>query len=250
MNLEPVVLYEDENVIAVNKPAGLLVHGIFHKGFAKHNEQTLVDWALKHYPPIASVGDEPETRPGVVHRLDRETSGVMVMAKNQAAFTFLKSLFKEKEASKTYLALVWGRVREHEGVIDKPISIVDGSVKRTVFKGKMSREAITEYKVRGYYKTQGEEFTLVQLHPKTGRTHQLRVHMASLGNPLVGDKLYGEKKEALRKKLTGPVGNLARQFLHADSLEIPLSDQKRITVSADLPSDLSEVLASLTPISE
>lgn len=232
------VLYENDNLVAINKPAGVLVHGIFSKGEAKHNEETLVDWASQKYPSMKTVGDAPEMRAGVVHRLDRETSGVMLLAKTQEAFVYLKNLFKKHEIKKTYLALVWGEVSlsvGKRGVIDKPISIVDGSVRRTVFKGKMQREAITEYEVVQKYMTELGAVTLVRAYPKTGRTHQIRVHLASIGHPLVGDKVYG-KKYSLPK--------LDRHFLHADSLELPLQSGERITISADMPVELADILES------
>lgn len=231
------VLYEDADLVAVNKPAGVLVHGIFARGEARHNEETLVDWATHRYPAMRQVGDMPSMRPGVVHRLDRETSGVMVLAKTQEAFTYLKEQFKNRHIRKTYLALVWGVPKERKGVIDKPISIVDGSVRRTVFKGKMQREAITEYEVVHTYMSELGEVSLVRAYPKTGRTHQIRVHFASINCPLVGDKLYGKKYS-----LTG----LDRHFLHADSLELPLRGGKRITLSAEMPAELQDLISRLT----
>lgn len=276
--MELTILYKDNNILAVNKPAGLLVHGIYHKGFAKHNEQTLTDLLAKRYPEIKEVGD-PSTgsgqvphgaRGGIVHRLDRETSGVIIIARNQDAFHFLKKLFQEKTIHKTYLALVWGHVKNKTGVIDKPISIKDGSVKRTVFKGKMAREAVTEYEVVRYYQYSSfnnltkllsiknpELFTLLKVMPKTGRTHQIRVHLASLGHPVVGDKLYGKKKTAnLSAGKAGGKLQIERHFLHAETIEFSLppkkNDQseigKKIAISAPLPKELESVLRQLKPV--
>lgn len=254
----PKILYEDPNLLVINKPAGLLVHGIYHHGHAKHNEPTLTDLIAKKYPEIKNVGDVPSQRGGIVHRLDRETSGVMIIARTQAAFEYLKKLFQEKTIKKTYLALVWGKVKDAHGVIDKPISIKDGSVKRTVYKGKMTREAVTEYEVLKYFSASPfnnltkllngvvdklNEFsvlTLLKITPKTGRTHQIRVHLASIGHPIVGDKLYGRKSH-----MSDVMGQMLppRQFLHAESIEFPLMNGKRITVAADLPDDLANFLS-------
>ncbi len=264
--LEPIILFENADLLVIDKPAGMLVHGMskflglrrksqIERGDAKSRiknmssvlsdspESSLVDWLLKKYPEIKNVGDhnpqagefEQKTfdRPGIVHRLDRETSGVMVVAKNQEAFNFLKKLFQTREVKKTYLALVWGRVSEERGIIDKQISIKDGSIKRTVGKGKMPREAVTEYEVMGRYGVGVKALTLLKVFPKTGRTHQIRVHLNSIGHPVVGDKLYGKKKEVL---------GLTRHFLHANSLELPLPSGGRITVASDLPLELALVL--------
>src|SRR5688572_28153555 len=111
MIVEPEILFENKDLVIVNKPAGWLVHGIYHKGEAKHSEETLTDWIVKRYPEVAGVGDSPATRAGIVHRLDRETLGVMVIAKTQEAFTYLKKIFQAREVQKTYQALVWGRVK-------------------------------------------------------------------------------------------------------------------------------------------
>ncbi len=275
---EPVIVFENADLLVINKPAGMLVHGMARgvgdrakgAGYKKqrvqdanldvktelnpnispqpstpkpHQESTFVDWLLEKYPEIKNVGDhshlagefEQKTfdRPGIVHRLDRETSGVMVVAKNQPTFNFLKKLFQGREIHKTYLALVWGLVKADRGVIDKVISIKDGSVKRTVGRGKMPREAITEYEVVRRCRSGEQAMTLLRVSPKTGRTHQIRVHLNSIGHPVVGDKLYGKKKETL---------GLMRHFLHAESLELPLPTGERITVAADLPAELTAAL--------
>lgn len=234
--MEIKILYEDENILALNKPAGLLVHGIFDKHGPKHNEETLTDWLLKNYPEVSTVGDQPEQRPGIVHRLDRETSGVMLVAKTQKAFEYLKHLFQSKEIEKKYLALVWGKT-DLTGVVDKAISIKDGSVKRTVFKGKAPREAMTSYKsVKFLRSKEGSEYSLIELSPKTGRTHQIRVHMSSIGHSVVGDKLYGKK--------SSPTG-LGRQFLHASEISFKNLDGKDLNLKVELSSDLESFLKTL-----
>lgn len=244
--MNPQVIYEDKDILVINKPAGLIVHGVRGKRFREGTdlpEETLVDWLIKRHPEIKSVHDfqanvgqiNPEDRAGIVHRLDRETSGIMVIPKTKEYFDHLKKLFQNHSVKKTYLALVWGRIEPKSGVINKPIGIKDGSVKRTVHtkNAKMIREAITEYKAKKYLEIEvdgkPQPFTLVEVMPKTGRTHQIRVHMASIGHPIVGDSLYGSKKEKL---------GLSRHFLHAESIEFPKLDGKRLKVSAGLPEEL------------
>ena len=221
--------------MAVNKPAGLLVHGfrVTVDGEKRHiAESTLVDWLLKKYPEVKGVGDLPRWRSGIVHRLDKGTSGVLLIAKNQEYFHYLKDLFKNQEVSKTYLALVKGNIKPESGIIDKPIGLKSGTVKRTVFtkNAKMVKEALTEYKVKEYL----PNFSLLEVKPKTGRTHQIRVHLASLGHPVVGDPLYGG----------GKVENLKRLFLHAYSLEFSPTPGKKLKLTADLPEDLTRFLVS------
>ena len=246
---EPQIIYEDENFLALNKPVGILVHPVGANG----EEKTLANWLIEKYPEIKNVGDSPEIRPafgearsierpGIVHRLDKNTSGVMVAAKNQKAFDYFKNLFKTKEIKKIYLALVLGEVRPGEGVINKSIKLKDGSVKRTVWEGKDEKEAITKYKVIDYLKIKtqkgGHFFSLLEVSPKTGRTHQIRVHMASIGHPIVGDLLYGPKKNNF---------GLKRQFLHAQSIEFTDMSGKRMKIEADLPDDLKGFLRNLVP---
>ena len=232
------IIYEDKNFLAINKPAGLLVHQINLKP-----KYTLVDWLIKRYPDVKGVGDAPEIRPGIVHRLDKDTSGVILIARNQKYFEYLKELFypygrQGKQIKKTYLALVWGEIKQKIGEIIKPISLKSGGVKRTVWKGKMEKEAITEYKVKKIVKNEeGKVFSLVEVMPKTGRTHQIRIHLASISHPIVGDSLYGSK--------TNPF-NLERQFLHAESLEFPIEEGRMIKIEAELPEDLQNVLSGLT----
>lgn len=231
--MEPEVIYKDKDILVLNKPSGLLVHGIFDKHGPKHNEKTLVDWLIQQYPETQKVGDRPDQRGGIVHRLDRETSGVMVVARTQKAFEYLKKLFAGRFVKKTYTALVWGRMYEKKGVIDKPISIKDGSVRRTVFKGKMTRPAVTEYETLGHYASSKDEFTLLKVIPKTGRTHQIRVHLSSIGHEVYGDKLYGKHRDMLE---------LGRQFLHASELEFKLPNGKTKKFDAPLSSELTTLL--------
>lgn len=230
------ILYKDDNVLVLSKPAGLLVHGIYDKFGPKHSEKVLTDWLIEHYPEIKKVGDKPDQRPGIVHRLDRETSGVIIVARNQKTFKYLKKQFQDRSVEKVYQVLVWGRVKDEAGVINRPISIKDGSVKRTVFKGKAPREALTQYHVLQRLEKDKEEMTLLEVLPKTGRTHQIRVHLSSIGHQVYGDKLYGKK---------GDIFNLGRQFLHAHALTLKLPSGEVESFADPLPKELADFLESV-----
>lgn len=236
------VIYEDKNVVAINKPAHLLVHP-----YGEGKEKALTDWLLKHYPEVKKVGDDPKQRPGIVHRLDKDTSGVILVPRNQDYFKYLKNLFQTHGIKKSYLALVWGKVQEKKGTINKPISLKGGTTKRTVHGGKMTKDALTEYEVVKRFefddpeseKRKVYEFTLVRAWPKTGRTHQIRVHLASIGFAIVGDTMYGAKKNPLA---------LDRHFLHAESIEFIASEGHKLNLEAELPADLKKILTKLTVI--
>lgn len=253
------LIYETRDFIAVNKPAGVLVHPI-----KDSREETLVDWVLKRYPEVKNVGDDPAIRPGIVHRLDRDTSGVILIARNQEFFEYLKNLFKTHQIKKTYLALVWGKLEPKSGEINIPIGIKSGTIKRTVWqkRAKDLKEAITEYRVKKYFPSsfkdlsaeqisakrlslKGEGFSLVELNPKTGRTHQIRIHLASVSHPVVGDKLYGFKKTENSCLPAGRPFDLSRQFLHAFSLEFSTADGHRIKIEAELPEELRMIIDTL-----
>ena len=227
------ILYEDKNFLVINKPAGVLTHSPAGK-----NQSSLVDWLIKNYPEIKTVGDDPKMRPGIVHRLDKDTSGVLLIARNQNAFNYFKKLFQEHKVKKTYIALVWGAVTPKEGIIEKPIGLKPGTTKRTVHlkTAKMIKEARTEYKAIKFLKFGNNDFTLLEVRPLTGRTHQIRIHFASINHPLVGDKLYS-KREAL---------GLNRHFLHAESLEFSSPETGRLKIAADLPEELTAFLKQFT----
>ena len=230
------VVYENDDFAAINKPAGMLVHRPERGPKSLQEEGVLTDWVKEHYPEAKEVGDVPALRPGIVHRLDEDTSGLLLIAKNQRFFEYMKGLFQKHEVQKTYIALVHGRM-VGSGKIDKPIGLLSGSTKRSV-NGKnlkMVKEAVTEYRVLKVLKG---KYSLLRIFPHTGRTHQIRVHLASIGHPIVGDGLYGKKKED--KEL-----GLSRQFLHAESLEFNLEDGSRLKMEAELPSDLTEFLEKI-----
>jgi len=221
------IVYEDKDVIVVDKPAGLTVH----PGAGQKN-CTLVNGLLAHYPLLKDVGDDP-TRPGLVHRLDKDTSGLMIVAKNNSAFEWLKNQFQQRKVEKKYLALVAGEPKESSGTIKTFLTRSKSDpTKQKV--GQTGKEAITLYKTVKKF----EDYTLIEAVPKTGRMHQIRVHLAWLGCPVAGDKKYGRKNQS---SLQG----LKRHFLHASELTISLpSGQKRTFVSA-LPGNLDQTLALL-----
>ena len=248
--LEPEVIYETKDFLAVNKPAGLLVHGANLKLKSKSEkllEPTLVSWLLSRYKEVRGVGDEPEMRPGIVHRLDRDTSGVILVAKTQEYFEYLKKLFQEYKIKKTYLAMVYGVPKEKKGVIDKPIALKPGTTKRTVYGGKMEKEAITEYELvssKEYlvfredskkHKEKKDKISLLKVMPKTGRTHQIRVHLASIGCPVLNDVIYAPKKEKI---------GTGRLMLHALSVEFTSKEGKKILVESTVPEEFNKLASS------
>ena len=222
------IVYEDEDLLVVDKPAGLTVHPA-----AGVRRGTLAGALLAYRPELAGVGG-PE-RPGIVHRLDRDTSGLLVVAKNEAARAALARQWKEREVEKGYLALVHGRLEPPEGIIDAPIGRNPRYRQRmAVVEG--GRAARTAYRVRRYLEggpAGREAYSLVEVAPSTGRTHQIRVHFAALGHPLVGDRVYGR-----------PSAVLKRQFLHAHRLAFRHpSDGRRLEFESPLPDDLLMALA-------
>ena len=245
---EPKIIFENDDFVVVDKPAGLMVHAVKVNATRVRNaheqrphEPTLTEWLVARWPAIAAVGDDPVLRPGIVHRLDKGTSGVMVVAKTQASFEALKALFQSHEMRKTYAAFVFGIPKEEKGTIDRPIGIKNGTLKRSVHATTMAKEAITEYEVKKKFpmpdaKPQ-EGFALLDVHPKTGRTHQIRVHLASIGHPIVGDPLYGPRRAAEAAGLSAP-----RLMLHAESLEFSDGAGNRFMFEAPLPPDFIEVI--------
>lgn len=228
------IIYENRDFLAVNKPAGLIVHPVSPE---KKDEECLTNWLLQKYPEVREVGDRPDLRPGIVHRLDRNTSGIMVIARNQDFFEYFKGLLKERKVKKAYLALVWGNIAG-KGTIDSPIGLKPDTTRWST-RGrnlKMVKDALTEYTPVKHCEKDGEKFTLVELHPRTGRTHQLRVHMASISHSVVGDDMYGRKDD--------PFG-LGRQFLHASSVEFNTRGGERVRLEAPLPGDLRKILDNL-----
>lgn len=213
---EPTILYEDAEVLAIDKPAGLMTHPD-----GRSQAETAADWFMKKYP-----------EGGYAHRLDRETSGVLVFAKNQPALTFLKDAFEKREVKKTYLAFVYGVFKEKKGVIDFDIgrSRKDFRLRSAQPKarGRM-RDAVTNYEVVG---SDGEH-SLLNVEPQTGRTHQIRVHLKAIHHPIVGDPLYAPNH-------ADSLG-LGRLALHASKIDLPLPAGGRKEIVAPLPSAFAKL---------
>lgn len=226
-NIPLDILYEDLNLLVINKPAGMVVHPS-----VGHSSGTLVHAALGHTPFLDGIGGK--MRPGIVHRLDKDTSGIILVAKNDESHQWLQRQFKARDVNKIYIALVDGRPATPTGKVIAPISRDRGQRKRMAIapegKGKAS---VTEFQTIQQF----ENHTLLKVHPVTGRTHQIRIHLASIGIPIAGDTVYGRRKQLI---------DLDRHFLHASELSIRLPGEKeKTTFRADLPFELSEVLKNL-----
>jgi 23S rRNA pseudouridine1911/1915/1917 synthase len=223
-DLPLTVLYEDDDVIAVDKPAGMVVHS-----GAGHSSGTLVNALLHHFGTLSSVGGD--LRPGIVHRLDRYTSGVLLVARHDRAHRHLATQFASRTTHKTYLALVHGVVKEDHGRIEKPIARDPSRRIRMTARLRTGRFALTEYRVLRRF----QKFTLLEVDIHTGRTHQIRVHLSGLGYPVVGDRLYGAPA-----KIEG-LPDLGRFFLHARRIVFTQpSTGASITVEAPLPAELEQ----------
>jgi 23S rRNA pseudouridine1911/1915/1917 synthase len=235
------IIHEDNHYLIINKPAGLIVHGD-----GRTEEPTLVDWILKEFPDIADIGESWENdagimipRPGIVHRLDRDTSGVMIIAKTQEMFDLLKDQFKNHTIKKEYLGYVYGSIKNDTGTIDAPIGKSRSNFRMWSAsrgaRGQM-RESITDYRVLDRIQdTKGNIYSYVLFQPQTGRTHQIRVHAKYLNHPLVADTLYAGKNLKM--------GNLGfeRQALHSKTLSFIDLDGKEVSHIAEIPIDFEQV---------
>ncbi len=249
-NKEIKIIFEDKNYLVIDKPAGLAVHP---GGNIK--EATLKDWILEHYPEIKGVG-ENEDRPGIMHRLDMDVSGLMAIAKNQKSYSHLKQQFQERKVEKGYLALVHGKVIKDNDIIDFPIKRskdgykmaalpknVDNLLTRRTPKNRdqgnlsglfKAKEAITEFNVLQRF----VNYSLLDLKITTGRTHQIRVHLYAYGHPLAGDPLYFTKKTKIKNEKLA----LGRVFLYAKYLSFQSLDNKAFKFFLDIPQDLKDKL--------
>jgi len=231
------ILFEDKHLLAINKPAGLVVHGD-----GKSSNYTLANWMLENYPESKDVGEPIDLqdgktilRPGIVHRLDKDTSGVMLLAKTQEIFMHLKEQFKNREIEKTYHAFVYGNIKEDEVFIDAPIGRSGGNIRKwtsgkDMRNSKSVRDAETYVKVlnRGQDSTVGEPITFVEAKPKTGRTHQIRVHLNYIGRPIIADSLYTKR---------GAVLGFTRLALHAKEISFIKMNNEREIITAEYPED-------------
>ncbi|UCH51231.1 MAG: RluA family pseudouridine synthase [Chloroflexota bacterium] len=224
---EPIplaIIYEDEDILVIDKPAGLTVHP-----GPGHPSHTLVNAVLAHCPGLA-MSNEP-MRPGIVHRLDKDTSGLIVIAKNDFAQEYLATQFKRRTVSKRYLVLVKGKLLPEQGIIEAHIGRDPHSRRRmAIVEG--GKEATTQYQVQNYL----DDYTLIEVTPMTGRTHQIRIHLSAIGYPVVGDTIYGTKS-----------AYLDRQFIHAYRLGFRLPSTKQYQeFTSPLPVDLEQALEHLT----
>jgi 23S rRNA pseudouridine1911/1915/1917 synthase len=228
------VVYQDRDVIVIDKPAGMVVHPA-----AGHSSGTLVNALLHHVSDLSGVGGEK--RPGIVHRLDRGTSGLMVVAKHDAAHAELARQFRDREVEKEYVALVWG-VMQAGRRVDTPIGRDPVDRKKMSARARRSREAVTRIVGAEPF---GRTLTLVRVAIQTGRTHQIRVHLSSIGHAIVGDPLYG----GVRRRVPGDlhvVTHLSRPFLHAARIAFKHpGDGRRMELTSPLPEDLQRVLDDL-----
>jgi len=232
------VVYEDDDLAVINKPAGMMVHAGAGATEDARNRGTLVNALLHKFGRLSDVGGE--LRPGIVHRLDKETSGLIVVAKNDEAHRKLAAQFATREVKKTYVALVYGRVAAERGTIHKSISRDSVRRVRMTTRREGGRDAITHYRVERRIDSALGKFTLLEVKIDTGRTHQIRVHLASIGHPVVGDTVYGAPAQV--KGLSWMLA-LERNFLHATALELrhPRTGEK-LAFTRELPGELREFL--------
>ncbi len=238
LSLEPKILYENNDLLVIDKPAGILTHA----SLDNLNSPSIASWLIDKYPFISQVGED-KLRPGIVHRLDKDTSGVLIIVKNNNSFFYLKNLFKQRKVKKRYIALVKGELKQSKGEIDFPLTRSKKStVKQKVVVKKTeetkAKTALTKYQVLERFKG----FTLLEIIPETGRTHQIRVHLASIGFPVVGDKLYGKFKKSDNL-------NLSYHFLHAQEVSFISPTGEKLVIKTSLPQELKEFLNQLSKTS-
>lgn len=239
---EPKIIFEDEDFLVIDKPSGVLVHPT-----ARQEQNTLVDWLVQKYPEVKNVGEE-KYREGIIHRLDKDVSGIMLVARTQAGFLHLKNQFKEKKILKKYLALVYGVATEHEGKIDLPIGrneegkfVAHPRVQNSKFK-ENDKYAITLYQLMDTMR----DYSLLEVKILTGRTHQIRAHLSAIGHPIVGDLEYGPKKPFLKKfSKRIKVLNAPRIFLHSHTIGFYNLNNEWVEFEAPLPKELINFLGTL-----
>lgn len=240
-NLKVKIIYQDGNIVVINKPAGLKVHP---NNFEEKN--TLVNFVIAKFPEIKNVNDGSpgsDLRPGIAHRLDKDTSGIMVVARNRESFNELKNLFKNRKVEKKYLALVHGKLKNKSWIIEKPIARAGNYKKQTIAGRKTKtkiRPAVTEYEVIKEF----DNYSLVKVTPKTGRTHQIRIHFFSLGHPVAGDKIYKLKSKVQPFSSSRLNLEAKKQFLHSESIKFELKGNK-YSFQSEIPDDFINFLRNL-----
>jgi 23S rRNA pseudouridine1911/1915/1917 synthase len=233
------VVYEDEHLAVVNKPAGMMVHAGAGATDDARNRGTLVNALLHRFQSLSIRGGE--ARPGIVHRLDKQTSGLIIIAKDDSTHRRLAQQFAARQIHKTYIALVHGWLKHDTGTLRSPIG--RDPQRRTRMIAGLGREAVTHYRVLKRIEGSLGKFTLVEVKIETGRTHQIRVHMAELGHPVVGDTLYGAPRELGRGRSAS--ATLGRNFLHAAEIEfVHPQSGRHLALGADLPAELKTFLAN------
>jgi len=245
------VIYEDTDLAVINKPAGMMVHAGSGQNEEARSAGTLVNALLHRFKKLSSIGGE--LRPGIVHRLDKETSGLIVIAKNDKTHEKLAAMFAEREMKKTYIALVQGWLERETGTVNTPLGRdPQRRTRMTTRNSENARTAISHYQVLRRIQTRFGKFTLVRVRIETGRTHQIRAHMASLRHPVVGDTLYGgggrqvAQNSGMRRPKSLETMRLGRNFLHAAELEFnhPKTG-KPLKLEAPLPQELTDYLTQL-----
>ena len=230
--VEPKVLFEDASLFVLDKPSGWIVN----EAQTTKGQKVIQEWIGKFDYPLAK---DRERRSGIVHRLDKETSGILLIAKTREAFEYLQDQFKQRKVNKTYLTLVHGRVEPKEGKIEAPVGRLPWRRDRFgVLPG--GRESSTSYRVVEYRQRDGQEFSLLEAKPQTGRTHQIRIHLKYLGHPVVSDGFYAGRKTARKDKVFCP-----RLFLHAAAIEFTHPQGTNSVFTSALPHDLAQVLDTL-----
>ncbi len=236
-NIPLEILYQDKHLALVNKPAGMVVHAS-----PGHADKTLVNALLYHLSDLSGIGGA--LRPGIVHRLDKDTSGIMLVAKNNESHSQLVRMFQNREIHKTYFALAYGNFKNDKGLIQNKLGRSRGDRKKISSRTARGKEATTSYQVRERF----HHMALLEVSPLTGRTHQIRVHLAESGHPIVGDPVYGGKQwlGKLSKPLQDLLKQTNRQMLHAWKLEFvhPIL-HKKMKSEADLPEDFQEIIKLL-----
>jgi len=253
--MEVKIIYEDENLLVIDKPAGIIVFPAALSGEPRQrreieaSEKTLIDFLLEKFPYLKNVGKPP--RYGIIHRLDKDTSGILLVAKNNESLIFFQKQFKKGKIIKKYLALVSGIIKENQGRIETLIGRSPKNRKKQkvylpLEPGSLGkRKAVTEYEVlkrfknyTGAHKALCARYTLIEARPETGRKHQIRTQLAYINHPIVGDKLYSFKNQPQPK-------GLKRQFLHASYLKIKLPNGKEKEFKSELPEDLKKIIEEI-----